>query len=287
MFGYILPRKDKLSENAAERYRGAYCGLCNCLKEHYGFRGRFLVNYDMTFLYFLLRTGQPGALGRCSCPARPFCKKTCMETDPVLEYAAHLSVLFFYWKLHDTALDGGFVKRWAAKLGQRFYRRAYRRAAKELPELDMQFSERLEHLQKLEEANCPSFDRAADAFAQLLCACAEKAEHPEHRAVGQVLYHVGRYLYLVDALEDLPKDVKKGNYNPLRYRYSLDNDTLHASDKAQLLDTMEASISLAASAFELLSPRPDEEIIRNVIYYGLSAVLNAVAEGTFRKRSKK
>ena len=58
-------------------------------------------------------------------------------------------------------------------------------------------------------------------------------------------------------------------------------------DKAQLLEAIDASIGLAASALELLSPRADGAILTNIIYYGLPAVLHSVAEGTFRKRSKK
>ncbi len=31
MFGYVLPRRDRLSEEQQARYRAAYCGLCRCL----------------------------------------------------------------------------------------------------------------------------------------------------------------------------------------------------------------------------------------------------------------
>ena len=55
MFGYVLPLPDRLSEQARAQYRAVYCGLCDCLRRRYGFRARFLVNYDMTFLYLLLR----------------------------------------------------------------------------------------------------------------------------------------------------------------------------------------------------------------------------------------
>ena len=81
MFGYVLPRRDRLSEEAQARYHAAYCGLCRALKLEYGFAARFLVNYDMTFLYFLLREGDPACPGRCFCPARPWCRKACLPED--------------------------------------------------------------------------------------------------------------------------------------------------------------------------------------------------------------
>lgn len=288
MFGYILPRKDKLTQEANARYRAAYCGLCACLKKEYGFRSRFLVNYDMTFLYFLLKEGEKARTERCSCPARPFCSKPCLPGDEIMRYCADLTVLLSYWKLLDGKRDGGFVRRIGANLGLWLFRGRYRRASQRHPELDQVFAKRLQELQKLEEAHCASIDRTADAFATLLRECACFVEETQQRRVLELLlYHVGRFLYLVDALEDLPKDNRRGSYNPLRYRYTLTDGALSKEDKEQLIDSVEASISLAASALELLPDRADHEIVHNIIYYGLPAVLRCVADGTFRKRGHK
>lgn len=129
----------------------------------------------------------------------------------------------------------------------------------------------------------PSIDRTADAFASLLRDCAAHYDGRERRPEQLLLYHVGRYLYLADALEDLPRDVRAGAYNPLRYRYGADGGTLDPADRAQLLETIDASISMACSAMELLDGRRDRELLSNILYFGLPAVLHAVAEGTFRK----
>lgn len=283
MFGYVIPRKDKLSEADNARYRAAYCGLCRCLRRRYGLRARFLVNYDMTFLYFLAQDAVPETVVRCRCPASPFCKKDCLPDDAAMAYAADLSVLLSYWKLRDAERDGRFFHRLAARTALLLYRKPYRKAAKRLPDCDAVFEEKLTRLHTLEAEHCASLDRAADAFASLLRVCAGFAQDVfQQRALEQLLYHVGRFLYLVDALEDLPKDIKSDSYNPLRYRFSLENGALSAEDKTQLLDTVEASVSMAASALELL-PHAGE-IPRNIIYFGLPAVLHSVADGTFRKR---
>ncbi len=285
MFGYVLPRKDKLSEAEFEQYRAAYCGLCRSLKLHYGFRARFLVNYDMTFLYFLLRGKNHEQPLRCFCPARIFCKKNCLPDDEAMHYAADMSVLLSYWKLRDAKSDGGFFKRIAASVGLWFYRKPYRKAAKRHEAENAVFETQLQTLQCLETQECTSLDRPADTFARLLGACASfVSEEKTHRIVELLLYHVGRYLYLVDALEDLPSDEKKESYNPLRYRYALEDGQLSEQDKLQFVDTVEASISLAASALELLETK--DEILTNIIYYGLPAVLHSVANGSFRKRGK-
>ena len=59
------------------------------------------------------------------------------------------------------------------------------------------------------------------------------------------------------------------------------------TDKEQFLETVNASISMAASALELLPETADRAILHNVIYYGLPAVLHSVADGRFRKRGNR
>ncbi len=288
MFGYVLPRRDKLSQEAQDRYRAAYCGLCHCLKRRYGFLARFFVNYDMTFLYFLLARGEAKPACACFCPARCVKTKQCLPADEAMEYAADLTVLLSYWKLRDARRDGGFWKRRGADLALGFYRRAYKKAKSRRPVADGLFATQLERLEALEQAKCASIDRSADAFAALLRNCTEPlTDEKEQRITQLLLYHVGRYLYLVDALEDLPKDVASDSYNPLRYRYALENGRLSAEDKTALIDSIEGSISMAASALELLPSLPDREVLENMIYYGFPAVLYSVAEGSFRKRGRR
>lgn len=287
MFGYVLPAKDKLSEQELKRYRAAYCGLCRSLKMQYGFHARFLVNYDMTFLYFLLQS-QTKPSQRCFCPARVFCRKECLPDDEIMTYAADMSVLLSYRKLCDAEQDGRFFKKLGARSAKLLYRRAYRKAARKHPETDAVFGRQLSVLQALETEKCASIDRTADAFANMLRSCAGViAQEEQRRKVQHLLYHVGRYLYLVDALEDLPKDIKSDSYNPLRYRYAPVGGKLQENDKLQFLLSVDASIGMAASALELMDGSSDEELLKNIIYYGLPGVLRSVAEGTFRKRGKK
>lgn len=200
-----------------------------------------------------------------------------------MRFAADMSVLLSYWKLRDAERDGRLLHRLVARLALLFYRPAYRRAARRHGEANRIFDTQLQKLNALEEACCPSIDRTADAFASLLKACALYfPEGARRRTTELLLYHVGRFLYLTDALEDLPRDNNNGSYNPLRYRYTLQDGVLSAQDKAQLLESVDASISMAASAYELLPQA--QEIVRNIIYYGLPAVLHSVAQGSFRRR---
>lgn len=285
MFGYVLPLHCRLGEEDQKRYKAAYCGLCRSLKTRYGFRGRFLVNYDMTFLYFLLERATVETMERCSCPTRPFCKRDCMPNDAVMEYVADLTMLLSWWKLRDSAVDGGFFQKLASNMALWLYKKPYQKAAERQKEINDHFRSRLSLLRQLEDSHCGSIDRVADTFATLLSDCTpQKASQEEERILRTLLYHVGRYLYLVDALEDLPKDRNNNTYNPLAYRYSLVDDKLSQEDRDSLINTVEASIDIAASALELLPELPNRRILENIIYDGLPAVLKSVSNGSFRKR---
>ena len=288
MFGYVLPCKGRLSDEEFTRYKGAYCGLCQGLQRGYGFLARFLVNYDMTFLYFLLQKEQEACLESCFCPARPFCKRQCMPDSEAMAYVADVTVLLSYHKLRDAVADSRGFKRLGARLALLLYRPAYKKAAALRTGEDASFRKELDRLAEYETRGCGSIDRAADPFATLLQACALFEEDATRRRVLQLLlYHVGRFLYLADALEDLPKDLKEGSYNPLALRFTLSEGKLSEEDLEALKDTMEASVDMAASALELLNTGANRKLLENIVYYGLPAVLKSVSTGTFRKRRSK
>ena len=287
MFGYVLPLLCRLGEEEQKRYKAPYCGLCNSLKARYGIRGRFLVNYDMTFLYFLLEEQKEEGLVKCNCLTGPFCKRPCMPNGDTMAYVADLTVLLSWWKLQDGVADGGPLKKTLSRMGLALYGDPYRRASTLRSEENRIFRNQLELLRKLEGEKCPSMDRVADTFATMLRGCTPKDRSPsEQRILQTLLYHVGRYLYLVDALEDLPKDQKNGDYNPLLYRFAPIDGKLSDEDRDSLINSVEASIDLAASALELLPVGPNREILHNIIYDGLSAVLKSVSRGEFRKKRR-
>ena len=49
MFGYVTVCEPELKMKDFRKYRSYYCGLCQELKEKYGFSGQMTLTYDMTF----------------------------------------------------------------------------------------------------------------------------------------------------------------------------------------------------------------------------------------------
>ena len=288
MFGYIRPVQDELKVRELRHWREDYCGLCRCLGKRHGFTSRFLLNYDLTFLYGLMAMNQVSEQAKkCLCPARIVCKKPCRPQNAAMEFAADITVLLSWWKIQDERKDGDFWHRVAAGAMSLLYRRAYQKAAKARPEQDALIREQLEKLDVLEKQQSSSIDRTADAFAQILKGCAVWwADAAERRAAEQVLYHIGRYIYLLDTFDDLEDDCRTDAYNPLRFRFEIENGKLCPQDRQYFLQTIENSIDLTAAAFELMERKRHGAVTENIIYYGLPVVLKAVTEGNFKRRKK-
>ena len=286
MFGYVLPPLEELPKEEEERFRRAYCGLCHTLGRRYGPAARFILNYDFTFLAILLSQGGPRSVDSRRCFASPFKKRAFLEPDGARELAADESVILAYWQLRDGVADHDWFHGLKYRSLSAILEPAYRKAAGTRPGFDRRTREQLAQLSALEAEQCPSMDRAADAFAALLGAAAEEAEDPVRRRVlGQLLYHLGRWVYLVDAADDLKKDAESGNYNPVALRFGLKDGEWTPESRREFAQTLDHSIHMCATAFELWDFREWRPLLERTLYTGLFHVGKAVLDGTFRHHS--
>jgi len=282
MFGYVRPSFHQLDEGEQQRFRALYCGLCRTLGERYGTAARFILNYDFTFLAALLSRGEEGETLHKRCMAHPVAGRDYYRSDDALALAADCSVILAWWQIRDAVSDEKGGKALAYRSTGAVLKGAYEKARSLRPDFDRCTREQLEKLRQLENEKCPSLDRAADSFACLLqgIAC-EVADPVKQRVLEQLLYHLGRWIYLIDAADDLEKDFQSGSYNPLIYRFSLEKGALSETDREQLVLTLDHSIRLMAAAFELWDFGVWGPVIRSTVYEGLFCVGNAVLEGTF------
>lgn len=288
MFGYVRPAPERLTQEEQEHFTGMYCGLCHTLQRRYGLAARMILNYDLTFLAILLdETGQC-SLCHKNCIMHPLKKRSCAQPTTALDVAADYSVILSWWQLRDGVADHGFWGGLKYRAASWLLRRAYRKARLAQPEFDENAKRQLEELAALERENCPSIDRPADTFARLLSGAANGITDPvRQRILQQMLYHLGRWIYLTDAADDLKKDVRSGSYNPLPLRFETKDGELTPESRQQLAGTMDRSAEAMAAAFELSEFGPWTGIIQSVVYEGLYVVGSAVLNGTFRKRQKR
>ena len=287
MFGYVHPSADMLSDADQKLFQAAYCGMCHTLGRRYGLPGRMILNYDLTFLAMLL---EKGTCEQCQkrCMVHPFQKRICCGRSDAMDTAADLSIILTWWQLRDGIADHGFWKGLKYRVAALLLKRAYRKARKCQPAFDATTEKHLEELAVLEGENCATLDQPADTFARLLqSACEVEPEPVRKRVLSEMLYHLGRWIYLIDAADDLKKDVASGNYNPLPLRYNLSGDTLDDESKTELSFTLDASIRTMAAAFELADFGVYRSLVQNVVYRGLYQVSAAVLNGTYHKPASK
>lgn len=282
MFGYVRPVLNRLDEEQRDAYQSVYCGLCHTLGDRHGWPARLTLQYDFTFLALLLGAGEEGDRPSCRrCPVRPWRRPRVCAAGGQMETAADESIILTWHKLSDDVDDHGLVTGLPYRLLRRLFRGAYRRAAQARPGFDLQVREGLARLKRLEGENSPELDRAADAFAKILSCAASglPADSPEGRALGELLYHVGRWIYLMDAWDDLDDDRKRGRYNPLDARFQG-----RAREERDYLETTAThSLRLAGSAANLMALGRRMPIVENILYLGLPAVQSAVLEGRWKE----
>lgn len=283
MFGYVRPLKKALSENDYAMYQAAYCGLCRVIGKRYGLVAQMFLNYDFAFLAMLLARKQEHPCVECRrCPICPWRSRDTWVEDAGLELAAAESVVLSYWKLGDGIEDSGFWKRcllWPLRL---LLWPGYRKAAKRCPDFDVVVRSCLEELRQMEQQRVPSLDRPADAFARILQAASGREEQGGQAALSHLLYHVGRWIYLIDALDDLEEDRKSGSYNPILLQGLADTE----ESKRSVQDTMSASIGMAVTAYQWMELSTFAPIIENILTLGLPGMQEAVLTGA-RKAKKK
>lgn len=281
MFGYVRAVTAVLPPEEQARYKAVYCGLCRALGARYGRVAQLTLNYDFVFLALLLAPpGETEKTAQYRCPAAPWKQKTVWLGDAALDAAADATVILVWWKLQDAIRDGGWGERLKSRSVALTLRRHYRLAAQRRPEFDRVAEDCLRELHRLEVANTPSLDRPADAFARLLQAAAiEVSPTARQSAVAQILYHVGRWIYLADAWDDLAEDRAAGNYNPLLARYG---DRAEQMQDA-LRETMHVSLGLANTAYTLLDWGVWEPLLGHILQTGLPAVEEAVFTGRWKQ----
>lgn len=281
MFGYVCVNKQELKIKDYERYRSYYCGVCRELHKRYGRIGQMLLNYDMTFLAVLL-----GGLyepeekqGKRRCIPHP------MEPHGEIrheftEYAADMTVLLSYQKaLDDWRDEKSRPKRALAAALSRDYRKLrekYPRQAKMLEQCIRQLS-------RAEEKKSRDLDYVSGITGKFLgemFVCREDIWQEELRALG---FYLGKFVYLMDAFEDMEKDEKRGNYNIFLMMRQEHPEHFEREAESILVDMM----SHCSRIFEKLPILRDAQIMRNILYSGVWCRYTVIQEQRKKKNKEK
>lgn len=282
MFGYIRPWKPELLVKEWEQYRAVYCGLCRRLGEVCGVVSRLSLSYDGTFLAMLLLGLGNGCAGyeRGRCVVNPMKECSyCLTQDDSLDLAAVLTVILAWYKLRDDRKDERTGKKLLASLLSPLAAPGHRRAARRFPQLEELAQAYVSAQAQAEQDPQAGLDACAEPTARLLeealCFAVFRGGGEggaQERILRQLGYHLGRWIYLMDAADDWKKDLRSGSFNPFVRKFSLSGEPEEETAvqlRGYANETLNMSMAQLGGAFALLELSQFETILRNIVTQGM------------------
>ena len=278
MFGYVLVNKPELKIKEFELYRSYYCGVCNSLKKRYGLAGRMTLNYDMTFLAMLLSDlyDKEDCDAECRCIAHPVSKHK-EKRNEFSDYCADMCVYLAYYKTLDDWQD-------EHKLRSRFAMMLLAGAAKKVraayPEKTSLIEAKLDLLKIVENADNLPIDKVARVFGEIMGETFALKDDFWRDDLYKVGFYLGKFIYLLDAYEDVEKDIESGAYNPFKELFTKAKAGGSMEDfDNQVMNILMLMIGECTDAFEKLPLIENVEILRNILYSGVWVRFNNCMSG--------
>ncbi len=261
MFGYVTINRQELKVKDFERYQAYYCGLCKQIKSRYGLLETSALNYDMTFLTILLSDlyDEEGKLCKNKCLVHPF-KHRKQIVGKAGAYAADMNFMLAYHNLMDDWLD---EKKISARCLAMFFYKKYKKAAAQYPRQHKALVRYVKRLHVCEKSGKQDVETAATLTGQALAEIFVWKEDIWADTLRQMGFYLGKFIYLMDAYEDVEKDVKSGNYNPFISLYKEHK----LEDKAE--EYLKLLMGGCCQAFEMLPLIENVDILRNILYSGV------------------
>lgn len=269
MFGYLTTDFPNLYVKDVVLYKAAYCGLCKSIGRTCGTKGRFLLNYDLTFLSVFIHNvlGEDLEIKKQRCILHTILKRPVAIPDAVSMRIAALNVILAYYKLSDNVIDEG-----KGRLKRSFFKKAYKKAKKAEPVFDGIVKKHYDALRALEKSSSDSIDFVADPFGTMMKEItAELVKDKFNENIGELSYNLGKWIYLIDALDDFDKDKKSKSFNVFINAYAdiSDKKTLLTEKKGDLEFIFGEILSAVYRTAKNVSYNFNHDLTDNILYKGI------------------
>lgn len=292
MFGYIYPEKQELKIKEYSIYKSYYCSICNSLGKRFGITKRFMLNYDITFLSILLSSyTKTQEIESFRCFLNPFKHMPEVKNNDIIDYAADIGVLLGFYKLKDNWDDDKSIKSLFEYL---YLKRTYKKASQKIPLQNKIIVERLRELQWLEKEKCGSIDQISDVMGRMvrdiMIYSPIKIESSERKALSWMCYNLGKWIYVIDAFDDIEDDYKNNSYNIFLKQYKPENESI-VDFKNEIRDNVRfyltQILSQIGQALELSNIMKNRNLIENIIYLGMNRCTENVITGRSLNRNER
>lgn len=258
MFGYVTADIQDFTPEELETYKGYYCGLCRELKKRHGNISRMALTYDMTFLIVLLSSiyETDDLTGEERCGIHPI-KKHNYIINKFTEYAADMTILLTRNKFLDDWNDD---RSYGAKFGAFLFENNYKKISNKYPRQCGVVESCLAELSEVEKKGILIPDVPANIFGRLLAELFIIEEDQYSNALRASMFSLGKFIYIMDAWDDLNEDIKKERYNPLT-----------SMNSVNIVDVLSMLLGDCSSYLFTLPIKKNETILKNIIYKGVWA----------------
>ena len=243
------------------------------------------LSYDFAFLGILYNSfhEKKCCIKRQRCVIHPFKKRNCLCCGSDLDYTAAAAVISVYYKICDEIEDNGFLKSLPFRLLRRIMKKGFKKASDKLPQIAHDTEKCMKMQFELEHEKCTSIDKACEPTAKIMSSIAGNISDDEnfHQELGAFGYHLGRFIYLADAYDDIEKDQKKGSYNPLLLNFD-DTD----SAKQFALENINMSLGQASEHYCKCGFKKFKGIMDNIVYLGLPNFRIINKKKTWKEKNK-
>lgn len=274
MLGYVVPEKAELKVREYEVYSAYYCGICKSVGERHGQLPRFTLNYDFVFLALILAAidETPDKISSEHCMIHHIKKKNILKENKAMDYAGDVMLILAYYKLMDDYIDDhSYPSRAMAMMLAPTIKKLKNQQASLCDIVESQLRE----LSNLEKEQCAELDRVEEPFAQIMEAIFTNSGVKEPsilKILKHIGYHLGKWIYLMDAYEDIEENIEKGTYNPLLFRFDYKNERIE-DFKERIEPIVEFNLmhylAEISNAVALLNLKKNKGILENIVYFGL------------------
>ncbi len=261
MFGYVVMNKPEIKFKDFDMYRSFYCGLCRELKERYGLSGQITLTYDMTFVILLLSGlyEPPTKKGSTRCIVHPV-RRQPVRKNAITEYAADMNIFLTYYKCKDDWNDERSIPGFAfGKLLEGKEKKSEKLWGKKVQTI----VSCLDELSALEKENATDIDRVSGCFGRIMAEIFAYREDVWESTLRRMGFYFGKFIYLLDAYDDVEEDVKKGNYNPFSKDYIIKGFDDRVKNMLMMM------MAETCREFEKLPIIKYTDILRNILYSGV------------------
>lgn len=279
MFGYVKPDLPYLYMKDDTLYKALYCGVCKNIGKDLGQIARISLTYDATFLSAVVHNikGVDVTIKKERCIAHAVVGKPMASRDEITKFCASVNVVLAYYKVKDDIIDENKGRIKLACLNS-----AFKRANAKYPEISNIVETRYRKLRELEEKKEKSLDAVSDSFGLMLKDLGRLSlgeETDEH--TDKFFYFLGKWIYLVDALDDYDEDVKKKRYNP--FYFAFDNkrtigELLKENGREISFIFSDIFVSLK-EAEENIKWKFNHDLIKNIVTNGLPKTTMKIMKG--------